>query len=76
VSIDPRVEEAFGLLARRGGPSPEELRRARSLLEEWLDDPALAEVEARAYEADEDDPTEWDDVAPAEVRSQHSHLGH
>ncbi len=67
MSIDPRVEEAFGLLARRGGPSPEELRRARSLLEEWLEDPALAEAVARGEEADEDDPTTWEDVAPTEV---------
>jgi hypothetical protein len=62
------VEEAFGLLARRGGPSAEELRRARGLLEDWLEDPAVSE-EGRELSADEDedDPAGWDDVAPVEV---------
>lgn len=59
--VDPRVEEAYGLLSKPGGPDRQEALRARGLLAEWLAEEELAE------EAVEDDPSTFADVPPLEV---------
>jgi hypothetical protein len=62
MTIDARVEEAYGLLSRPGGPGPEEALRARGLLRAWLDEEELADAAA-----EEDDPSTFADVPPPEV---------
>jgi hypothetical protein len=59
--VDPRVEEAYGLLSKPGGPGPEEAQRARGLLQEWLSEGEFVEA------AGEDDPSTFADVPPLEV---------
>jgi len=66
--VDARVEEAFGILSRPKGATPEATKRARELLKEWLRDEELAEAAALPEEADPS--TSWDDIPPPEVLNE------
>jgi len=64
---DPRVEEAFSILLRPGGPSRAESKRARELLRAWLEE----EDRAREEADDEEEPSSaWEDAAPPELLNE------
>jgi len=69
---DPRVEEAFTILLRPGGPSRAESRRARELLRGWLEEEDRAGEEAE----DEEEPSSaWEDAAPPELLNERARAG-
>jgi len=64
---DPRIEEAFSILRRPGGPSHAESTRARELLRGWLEDEDRAQSRD---DADDEPSSAWDDAAPPELLNE------